>query len=137
MHNHGPKSGGGSGGNIIKNGIAVKGLDGQAYISNTTHLQKIQIEAAKDATTKPTEFAGIASYTNNSTNFKYKGFMAIEDVVNDFGEELRVSFNWNTNIINNCKTILATMMIIPLSQSEYTMLISFNKKPFYIDSGTM
>ena len=44
--NTGMKAGG-----VTKNGIAVKGLDGQAYMVDILHLQKIQLEAKKPETT--------------------------------------------------------------------------------------
>ncbi|KAG5352025.1 hypothetical protein C0989_004168 [Termitomyces sp. Mn162] len=85
----GTKAPTGSSGNT-KISIVVKGLDEQAYLVSTTHLQKIQIETAKNVIT---EFAGVASTTpNNLTDFfKYQGFMAMEDDVNHFGNKLRIS----------------------------------------------
>lgn len=60
--------------NTIKNGLAVKGLDGQAYIVDIAHLQKIQLE------TKPADFAGIADSATNTTDyFEYEGFMVIDE----------------------------------------------------------
>ena len=64
-------------------GITGKGLDSQASIVDVSQLQKIQLDTSK--------FAGIASSTSltNSTNFfEYEGFIAVEDGVNDFGDEL-------------------------------------------------
>lgn len=104
--------------NNTKVGIAMKGLDGQAYLIDTTHLQKIQIETAK---TDTSDFARVASSDTpvNSTNFfEYQGFMAVEDNINDFSQELRVSIDWNDNIACDCETILVTTVIAPLNQSE-------------------
>lgn len=64
------KQGGGSNNGGIKKRIAVKGLDGQAYIIDINSLQKIQLKA-----TKPAEFAGAAT-TNSTDFFKYRGFIA-------------------------------------------------------------
>lgn len=58
------KTGGGSN---IKNSIAVKRLDEQAYIVNLNNLQKIQLETAN-----PAEFAG-AVVANTTDLFKYSG----------------------------------------------------------------
>ena len=123
----------------MKNRIAVKGFDGQAYIVDVSHLQKIQLEAKKPETTKSTEFAGITSPapTNTTNFFEYQGFMAVEDDVSDTGHDLRTSINWNDNLANGHETILATTAIAPLNQQECTILSSLNKKPFYLDSGAM
>lgn len=65
----GGKSKQGGGSSTIKNGIAVKGLDGQAYIVDVDNLQKIQLET----TIKTAEFAG-AITTNSTDFFEYGGF---------------------------------------------------------------
>lgn len=115
--------------NTIKNRLAVKGLDGQAYIIDVTHLQKIQLEA------KPTDFAGIADSTTNMTNyFEYEDFIAI-DGDND---EPQASINWDMHTIlaiPDYKTILATTTVIPSVPSSNTWIIFIAKKPFYMDSG--
>ncbi|KAG5339862.1 hypothetical protein C0989_003255 [Termitomyces sp. Mn162] len=96
----------------MKVGMAVKGPDGQAYLVDTAHLQKIQVEATKNETT---DFASIAftacmnsasaTPVNLTGFFEYQGFMAVEDDVNDFGDELRVSINRNNNAIHNSLAI--------------------------------
>lgn len=72
----------------VKNSIAVKGLDSQAYIIDMIYLQKIQLDA------KPTKFAGVAnSMANNSTEyFEYQGFMTINNNPSD-NCKLRASVN--------------------------------------------
>ena len=50
----------------IKNGIAIKELDGQAYIVDIDNLQKIQLKNM----TKPTEFADTVT-TNTMDFFEY------------------------------------------------------------------
>ncbi|KAG5714973.1 hypothetical protein E4T56_gene5368 [Termitomyces sp. T112] len=119
----------------IKNGIAVKGLDGQAYIVDLSHLQKIQLDV-----TKPTDFAGIADSSPNSTTteyFEYEGFM-VDDAIDPADYEPRASVNWNTHTIPTIpgyETILATTAVLPTHPSDRTRLVSLTEKPFYMDSG--
>lgn len=124
-----PKQGGGSNNNSIKNGIAVKGLDGQAYIVDIDNLQKIQLEAAK-----PAEFAGAVT-TNSTDYFEYEGFMATDSEDHD---KPRATINWDNHTIpslHTCETILATTAVIPANPCSDTRLISLTEKPFYMDSG--
>ena len=122
--------------NLVKNGITVKGLDGQAYIVDTTHLQKIQLD------TKQTKFVGVANSTDNSTMdyFKYQGFMAMDNKPEPVDCKPRVSVNWNTHTIPaipGYETILETTSILPSNPSSNTQLISITEKPFYMDSGAI
>ena len=103
--------------NLIKNGITVKGFDGHAYIVDTTHLQKIQLEQ--------NEFAGIANSTNINTTdyFEYQGFIAMDDKPEPANCEPRVSVNWNTHMIPaipGYETILATTSVLPSNPSSNT-----------------
>lgn len=55
--------------------MAIEGLDGQAYIVDIIHLQKIQLKA------KPTDFASVADIAimNKTEYVEYKDFMAIDE----------------------------------------------------------
>ncbi|KAH0582454.1 hypothetical protein H2248_010398 [Termitomyces sp. 'cryptogamus'] len=53
------------GAQTLKSGIAAKGLNGQAYMVDLSHLQKIQLYST---TPNPNEFAGVASFTPTNPN---------------------------------------------------------------------
>lgn len=100
-------------GKNIKNGITVKGIDGQAYPNST---RTIRIRSY--------DFADIAmSNQSNSTDiFEYQGFMAIEDDTNDLGTDLRATIDWANNSTLECETIFATSAVASLGHSGRSTL---------------
>lgn len=120
--------------NTTKNGIEIKSLDGQAYIVDTTHLQKIQLEA------KQIKFAGIANSTDISTinYFEYQGFIATDDKLKLDGCKPRASINWDIHTISaipGYEIILATIAVVLSNPYSSTQIISTTEKLFYMNSG--
>ncbi|KAG6859896.1 hypothetical protein C0995_002336 [Termitomyces sp. Mi166 len=97
------------------------------------HLHKIQLEPTK--TSKPVEFAGVATTHANSIKFfEYQGFMAI---LNNLDRELITTVDWANNAVpSNTNTILTTTVIVPLNHLGHKPIVSIDEKPFYLDSGT-
>lgn len=119
-------------GNGTKNNIAVKGLDGQAYVVDISHLQKLQLDSNNVNVPKTSEFAGIASSGTNSTEFfEYHGFMAVDESLND----THTSIDWAIHANLHLEAALTSTGTKLFNQKISMPSASLLEKPFYIDSG--